>query len=180
MSLAMAGGQLVMSASVHQIPALASFGVSRTTAGLVILGVSIVGMVARIVSGYLGDYLDKRRIIAVAFVCQLIGTLIFAYIGTTLHLLGFILFWGVGFGGSIPVRFAMIADYFGRRSFGSIMGTMMTVSTVFGVIGPVFVGGMFDLRGNYREPYLILSLAVLVSIPLILTLPRPAPLRARA
>ena len=180
MSLAMAGGQLVMSASVHQIPAMASFGISRTTAGLVILGVSLVGMVARIVSGYLGDYVDKRRIIAVAFVCQLIGTLIFAYISTTWHLFAFILFWGVGFGGSIPVRFAMIADYFGRRSFGSIMGTMMTVSTVFGVIGPVFVGGMFDLRGNYREPYLILSLAVLVSIPLILTLPRPAPRRRRA
>ena len=46
----------------------------------------------------------------------------------------------------------------------------MTVSTIFGVIGPVLVGLMFDMRGNYQDPFILMSVTVLFSIPLILTL----------
>ena len=175
--LAMGAGQLIISATVHQIPALTSFGISRGVAGMVILGVSLMSLAGRIAAGWLGDTLDKRHFIAVSFSLQFIGTVIFAYTNSNWHLAGFIVFWGIGFGASIPVRFAMLADYFGRRSFGTIMGIMMTFSTVFGVIGPVFVGWMFDVRGNYREPFLIMAVSVLISIPLILTLSKPgAPL----
>ena len=175
--LAMGAGQLIISATVHQIPALTSFGISRGVAGMVILGVSLMSLTGRIAAGWLGDTLDKRHFIAVSFSLQFIGTVIFAYTNSNWHLAGFIVFWGIGFGASIPVRFAMLADYFGRRSFGTIMGIMMTFSTVFGVIGPVFVGWMFDVRGNYREPFLIMAVSILISIPLILTLSKPgAPL----
>ncbi len=171
--LAMGAGQLIISATVHQIPALTSFGISRGVAGMVILGVSLMSLSGRIAAGWLGDTLDKRHFIAVSFSLQFIGTVIFAYTNSNWHLAGFIVFWGIGFGASIPVRFAMLADYFGRRSFGTIMGIMMTFSTVFGVIGPVFVGWMFDVRGNYREPFLIMAVSILISIPLILTLSKP-------
>ncbi len=175
--LAMGAGQLIISATVHQIPALTSFGISRGVAGMVILGVSLMSLAGRIAAGWLGDRLDKRHFIAVSFALQFVGTVIFCYTSSTWHLVGFIVFWGIGFGASIPVRFAMLADYFGRRSFGTIMGIMMTFSTVFGVIGPVFVGWMFDVRGNYREPFLIMAASILISIPLILTLSKPgAPL----
>jgi len=169
----MGGSQLIMSATVHQIPALTSFGVSRTMAGMVILAISIVSLLGRLASGVVGDKWDKRRVIAVAFVFQFIGTLFFAYTSNNWHLVAFVVFWGIGFGASIPIRFSMLADYFGRRHFGTIMGIMMTFSTVFGVVGPIFVGLMFDVRGNYREPYLILAASIVFTIPLILTLTPP-------
>ena len=86
--------------------------------------------------------------------------------------------WGFGFGASIPVPFALIADLFGRRSYGSVMGTMMTTSAIFGVVGPVLVGWIFDVRGNYREPFLLIAFSVLIAIPLILTLGKPAEQRS--
>jgi MFS family permease len=173
MAMAMGFGQLVMSASIHQIPAITSFGFSRETAGLVLLAVSFTSLIGRLGSGWVGDALDKRKVIAAAFAFQFIGTVIFANTSTPLHLVGFVVFWGLGFGASIPVRFALLADYFGRRHFGSVMGIMMTVSAIFGVVGPVFVGWMFDVRDNYRDPFMIMSLTVLVAIPLILGVTRP-------
>ena len=173
MALAMGSGQLVMSATVHQIPAITSFGFSRETAGVVMLAVSLMSLAGRIVSGFAGDLVDKRKVIAAAFALQLVGTLIFAYTSTPLHLAGFVVCWGIGFGSSIPVRFALLADYFGRRHFGSVMGIMMTASALFGIAGPVFVGWMYDVRGNYRDPYIVLALTVLVAIPLVLGLTRP-------
>ena len=139
------------------------------------MSVSIVSLFGRIGSGFISDAVDKRHVIAGAFGFQLVGTLIFASIGNNWHLVGFVLFWGIGFGASIPVRFAMLADFFGRRHFGTIMGVMMTFSTIFGVVGPIFVGWMVDVRGSYREPYLILTASLLASIPLILSLEGPRP-----
>ena len=85
----------------------------------------------------------------------------------------FLAAWGFGFGASIPIRFALIADLFGRQHYGTVMGTMMTTSTIFSVLGPVIVGWIYDIRGNYREPFLLIACTVLIAIPLILTLQEP-------
>ena len=170
LAVAMGVSGMVMSASIHQIPAIASFGLSRNVAGFAILGVSIFSVVGRLGSGYFGDRLDKRHVIAIALLFQFVGTIIFAFTSEIWHLIVFVITWGFGFGASIPVRFALIADLFGRRHYGSIMGTLMTTSAVFGVIAPVLVGWIFDIRGNYREPFLLMSFTILVAIPMILTL----------
>ena len=170
LAIAMGVSGMVMSASIHQIPAIASFGLSRNVAGFAILGVSIFSVVGRLGSGYFGDRLDKRQVIAVALLFQFVGTIVFAFSTEVWHLVIFVITWGFGFGASIPVRFAMIADLFGRRHYGSIMGTLMTTSAVFGVIAPVLVGWIFDIRGNYREPFLLMSFTILIAIPMILTL----------
>ena len=111
LALATGSGHLIISASVHQIPAMTSFGVSREIAALVLMSVSLVSLVGRIGSGFIGDALDKRHVMAIAFGLQLVGTLIFANISSNWHLLGFVVLWGIGFGASIPVQFAMLADF---------------------------------------------------------------------
>jgi MFS family permease len=178
LSLSMGASQLIISASIHHIPAITSFGMGRGTAAMVILGVSLFSVFGRLASGYMGDIMDKRKVIAIAFVFQFIGTLAFAFTSSPWHLVVFLVAWGFGFGASIPVRFALIADLFGRRSYGSVMGTMMTTSAIFGVAGPVMVGWAFDVRGNYREPFLMIAFSVLIAIPLILTLGKPAEQRS--
>lgn len=172
LAIAMGVSGMVMSASIHQIPAISSFGMSREIAGIAILGVSMFSVAGRLGSGYFGDRLDKRHVIAVALLFQFVGTIVFAFSSEIWHLAIFVILWGFGFGASIPVRFALIADLFGRRHYGSIMGTLMTTSAVFGVVAPVLVGWLADIRENYREPFVLMAFSVLVAIPMILTLGR--------
>lgn len=174
LALSMGASQLIISASIHHIPAITSFGMSRGTAAMVIVGVSLFSVIGRLASGFLGDQMDKRKVIAISFVFQFVGTLAFAFTSSPWHLVVFVVAWGFGFGASIPVRFALIADLFGRRSYGSVMGIMMTTSAIFGVAGPVMVGWIFDVRGNYREPFMLMAFSVLIAIPLILTVGKPA------
>lgn len=166
---------LVISASIHQIPAITSFGMSREIAGVAILGVSLFSVAGRLGCGIVGDRLDKRHVIAVALLFQFVGTLVFAYSSEIWHLAIFVITWGFGFGASIPVRFALIADLFGRQHYGSIMGSLMTTSAVFGVIAPVLVGWIADERGNYRDPFALMAFSALIAVPLILTLRRGRP-----
>lgn len=173
LTMAMGASQLIISASIHHFPAITSFGMSREVAGVIILGVSIFSVAGRLSSGFVGDFVDKRWVLAGAFFFQFVGTLVFAFSSSTWHMVVFVIFWGFGFGASIPVRFALIADYFGRRHYGSVMGLMMTASTLFGVVGPVLVGYIFDVRGNYRDPFVLMAFSVLVSIPIILSIRPP-------
>ena len=170
LAIAMGVSGMVISASIHQIPAITSFGISRNIAGFAILGVSLFSVAGRLGSGFFGDRLDKRHVIAVSLFLQFVGTMVFAFSSELWHLAIFVVTWGVGFGASIPVRFALIADLFGRQHYGSIMGTLMTTSAIFGVIAPVLVGWIFDIRGNYREPFALMAFSVLIAIPMILTL----------
>ena len=173
LAVAVGTGQLAMSASIHHIPAMTSFGVSLGTAGLIMMGSAIASIAGRLTSGFIGDAVDKRYVIATSFGCQIAGMLFLAYGQSIPMLMGFRVFWGLGWGATSPVRFALIADYFGRRNFGSILGLLSTVTTIFGIGGPVFVGWMADVRGNYRDPFIIMAVSLVISVPLILTLRGP-------
>ena len=85
---------------------------------------------------------------------------------------------GIGFGGIIPVRSTLQAEYFGLRAFGAIQGLTLTISTVGAFAGPILAGYLYDVTGDYRLAFLLLALGPLVAIPLILTArPGTAPRR---
>ena len=174
LALAMSLAQLTTSAiTVHMIPALESFDISTGLAGFVVMLVALTSIVGRLGGGVLGDYVDKRYVLAAAVSALMAGTVVFAYMTSVWHLIPFILLYGIGFGGSIPVRFALMGDYFGRRSFGSLLGITMTINVAFGVVAPVFAGRMFDVTDSYRPAFIILGLASLAAPPLMLSLRRP-------
>ena len=86
LAIAMGVSGMVMSASIHQIPAITSYGLSREIAGFAILGVSMFSVAGRLGSGYFGDRLDKRHVIAVALLFQFVGTIVFAFSSEIWHL----------------------------------------------------------------------------------------------
>ena len=81
----------------------------------------------------------------------------------------------VGFGGSIPVRPAFRAEFFGLRAFGAIQGLAFAVVTLRGLAGPVFAGWVYDQTESYRMALVLLSAGSLLAVPLVLSVPRPVP-----
>ena len=180
-------GHLVSSTTLLHIDAMQTFGISRTTAGIAIFGFAVGSFAGRLVMGYIGDYVDKRYLMAISFNMQILGVLGLASLNATVGgvflgqwgLLFYAVFFGAGFGGGIPVRMAMIGDYFGRRTYGSMLGIMSTVNAILGAAGPIFVGVMFDVTGTYRTPFLLLIIMLLASGPMMLTLEKPSRVQAR-
>ena len=82
----------------------------------------------------------------------------------------FVVFFGFGFGSSIPLRLSILGDYFGRASYGSIVGLMSSVNAIFGAAGPAMVGLIYDLKESYRLGFTILTIVLVISIPLALGL----------
>jgi MFS family permease len=156
--------------AVHIVPYLESIGVPVTLAALSVTGMTVCSLIGRLGFGVLGDYANKRHLIALSIVLQAIGLVCFAFItqDTIWLLAAFLLTYGPGFGGPIPLWPGLQADFFGTRSFGTIMGLMTLTSVVGGLASPIVAGWIFDVSGSYRVAWELSILVTLPAIPLLL------------
>ena len=134
-----------------------------------------------------GDRMDKRKLLTLSFFVQSIGVGALALVnwpifGLNLGIIPlpvFVICFGLGFGASIPLRLSLLADYFGRRSYGSLVGITSSVNAIFGAIGPALVGLIHDISDSYHIGFSILAILLLFSIPLSITLENPSRVAAR-
>jgi MFS family permease len=139
---------------------------------------SVTAMTALSIAGRLGlgsaaDFMPKRVVFAAALACLAASLVLFATVREPWQLVYALPLFGIGFGGSIPVRSTLQAEYFGLRAFGSIQGMALTVTTVGAFAGPVLAGALYDASGSYRLAFVLLALGPLVAIPLVLTAKQP-------
>ena len=156
--------------NVHIVPYLESVNVPTTLAATTVTGMTLCSLIGRLGFGFLGDYTNKRYLVAIAVTIQTIGLLFFSFIDTDTAwlIIPFLLTYGPGYGGPVPLRAALLADYFGRRSFGTILGWLAFITMLGGVASPVIAGWVFDTTGNYRVAWQAITLITIPAIPLIL------------
>lgn len=145
---------LLGSIVLHQIPHLVNIGINEVTAAG-ILGLMIsISIPGRLIFGFLGDYIEKRKLIAATMVIQGIGVLIFAFASNILHAYAFVVIYGLTYGGCIPLTMAFRGDIFGRKKFAQMNGIMSPFRTIGNVAGPFLAGLIFDVTGSYRIAFI--------------------------
>ncbi len=155
---------------VHQIPFLTStVGFSDGLAAASVAIMTLLSLIGRLGFGQLADVMDKRHVMAVAFAISGLSLLLFATVYESWQVLYALPLFAIGFGGAIPVRPALQADYFGLRAFGAIQGLTFAIATIGVLLGPVFAGWVYDETNSYRTAFVVLSLCSLLAAPLILT-----------
>ncbi len=144
--------------TVHTVPALTDAGIPVTKAAFSIGLLTLVSVIGRLSFGYLGDYITKRYLFMIAYVLTGLGLLVLMNARTMPMVYLFIFLFGVGFGGTVPLMPAILADYFGVTSFGKIQGFMNPIMMFAGAVGPIFAGSVFDATGSYRISFMVTGL----------------------
>ncbi len=152
----------------HVMPYLSSMGMPRATAGLVAGGIPLVSIVGRFGLGWLGDIIDKRYVMAMAFLLMSSGILAFGYAQVIWLVFVFVLLFSSGSGGSMVLRGAILRVYFGRGSLGKLLGITMGSASIGGIIGPTVAGWAFDTLGSYQLIWFVFSGIICLAIGLIL------------
>jgi MFS family permease len=105
------------------------------------------------------------------------GVLVFSYIQTLWIVVPFLLLFPPGFGGSMVLRGAIIRQYFGRDTFGKLLGITMGSASIGGIIGPTLAGWLFDTVGSYKPVWLIFCGVSIVATALVMRIRKtPEPL----
>ncbi|MEC7837212.1 MAG: MFS transporter [Chloroflexota bacterium] len=179
--LALAAGisQSVFTSNLFHLTSFKEFGLTTTFAATII-GLSWWGDIAgRIIIGFITDRFDRKKLLIISFTLLTIGILGISIIGSqneynylnkNLGIILFVVFFGLGFGSSVPLRLTLAADYFGRKNYGSMVGILNTVGAIFGTLSPLLIGLTKDFTGEYKYAYYILTLMMIFSIPLVFSL----------
>jgi MFS family permease len=159
--------------AIHIVPALTDTGMSLTMAGVVVAVYTSTGVVFQLVGGFLGDRLPKPPLIAFFIATQGLGILIVAFNSSVPGAFLFAVVFGMGFGGRVPLLTAIRGDYFGRKSFATILGVSQLPMNLIMMGAPVLAGYLFDLQGTYRVPFVGLTVLNLMGAVLILVARKP-------
>ncbi|MBN2063122.1 MAG: MFS transporter [Deltaproteobacteria bacterium] len=158
----------------HIMPYLSTIDISRTSSSLVASGIPLISILGRISYGWLGDRLDKKRLAVSGYILIIMALLLLIHINNLGRwiLLPFLLLFGLGFGGPIPMAFSMLLEYFGRGKSGTVVGTCMAVLSMGNILGPPLAGWIFDYYGSYQVAWFTFLGVTVAGIISLLSLPR--------
>ena len=151
---------LVMGAvMVHFVAHVESLDYSLGFAASMITVMTFAMVVGQtVIGGFLGDRINKRRTIIVALFGHTVALLLLAFAGNVWMIVAFAVINGLAMGARGPLIQAMRADYFGRTSFGTIMGFSSMVMMIGITIGPVIAGISYDTTGSYEIGFTLLAI----------------------
>ncbi len=157
---------------VHLIPLLEGAQYSTSQAAGILGMVFLLSGVGRMGVGIMVDWFDRRAVVAGLFLAMAVGLWVLTRISgpSWWQMSLFLVFYGVGFGGSIPLRPYLVREFFGARSFGSIQGLVQGVAIGAGVAGPVFYGWIFDVTESYDLALYVTIGMTVIAAPLALLL----------
>jgi MFS family permease len=144
--------------SLHLISHLKEdVGYSVGSASLVVTLMTSMQIAGMLIGATIGDRFDKRVICAVCMLMHMAGMLLVAYAASLPMIVAFAVLHGLAWGIRGPLMQAIRADYFGRSSFGVIMGISTTIIMIGQIGGPLFAGFMADATDSYVTGFTILA-----------------------
>jgi MFS family permease len=163
----------MLAVNIHMMPYLTSLGMERSTAAITVMIYSIATLVARVPFGFLADIFPKKYVMALSMGLIAAGLLIFGLLDVSsfAFVLLFVVIYGVGSAGAVPLRAPIIREYFGVRKFGTIYGLVAIFTTIGSAVGAPLAGLVFDIRGVYDPIWFIYAGLNAVGTILILIMP---------
>jgi sugar phosphate permease len=160
-------------ATLHAIPLVEDLGYSGATAAGVLGSMGMVSIVGRLGGGFMNDAFGTKPV-AVASVCLLaVSCIILAYAQTLWQVMLFVSIYAPSYGCSAATMPAIKGDYFGRKSFGSILGLSGMVQMAGSMLGPIFAAYIFDTSGSYRIAFLTFAGLLVISAAMFMSLKKP-------
>ena len=137
------------SVNFHQIPHLVDQGLPRTQAALVVTVFSGVGAFGAFFGGVIAQKFTMRWTMAASLVGMGASILLLMKASTLTAALIYAVTYGSFFGVLVSLMQVVYADYFGRRSMGTIRGSFQPFQMAMNAAGPFLVGVWYDRSGSY-------------------------------
>jgi MFS transporter, OFA family, oxalate/formate antiporter len=158
--------------SVHFVILLVDRGWS-TEAASTLLGVSaLIGAPARVGMGWLGDLLDKRKLVMSLLLALSIAVCAMGWVVGSFAFTVFMILYSLAYGGLASLQEPIRADYFGTKAFATIQGVSRSITTAGTFVGPIVAGLFYDLTKSYSVAFTIFAVVSVLSM-LLMFLAKP-------
>lgn len=160
----------VNSLMVHLVPHITDLGISATIAATILVTSNAAGIIGRVGLGGLGDRLGNKRLFIIVFILLAIAFFGLIFIREVWLLYLFIIIFGLGYGAGLTQESPIVANMFGLRSHGLILGVASLGHTMGAAIGTLLAGYFYDISGSYQSTFIICGVACVIGLALVLAL----------
>ena len=141
--------------------------------GFIVSLYNFVALPFQFAGGYIGDRIPTNVALFLFTALQGIGVVLIT-IDTSIYMFYvFAILFGIGFGGRTPLTTAIRGEYFGRASFGKILGISTVPMNILLLISAPMAGFMRDQMGDYQWAFLTLAILNGVGAVLFLIARKP-------
>ncbi len=159
--------------AIHVMPFLSSVGIGRSVSALVALLLPVTSIIGRLGAGWFIDRFNSKPVYTGAFLLLTTGLFLFGFVSSERIwlLVPFVLALSLGWGFSVTTRLSLQRNYFGRASFGTILGFVSGIMMVGNIIGAPLAGWIFDTWGSYQTAWFSFAALTITGALLAITLP---------
>lgn len=135
--------------SLHMVEMFVWKGVDRETAGFLFSLLFFLSVPTRLMAGFLGDRLPIQPLIGASMALGGLATLGLLGLEGNLAVYVFVVLLAVEQGGS-TLNWVLLGNFFGRKSFATLMGIMSTCFNIGMLFTPIYAGWVFDTTDSYK------------------------------
>jgi len=155
---------------VHMVIYATGQGISSTRAVGIMAFIGAAGIAGRIIMGIFGDRIGNKQAMMLSAGLMMLA-LFWLLVAKELWMLFlFGVAFGFGHGGIATMESPIVANVFGMRSHGVILGLVFFCDTVGGAMGPFLAGYIFDVTSSYRLALLLCAVLGAINLITILLL----------
>src|ERR1043166_4887621 len=158
--------------TTHFIPMMVWKGLSETEASVLLAGFAVFNLPLHFVLGWIGDFVNKPKLTSICMLLGVVAVLPVLWTNAAWALWFFTALYCV-LDASIPVYWASVGDFFGRKSVGTIRGTMNLFYTWGSILGPVTAGAVYDKTHSYATVLTGLAVILVIAAAFAATLIKP-------
>ena len=157
----------------HFVPMLGDAGLDPVTAGRNAGEIGLAVIASRLLVGFLMDRIFAPRIAIVICLVAAAGCIVFLLEGVSSATITAVAL-GLALGAELDLMGYLVARYFGMAQFGRIYGWLYFAFVFASGIGPLWVGAVRDLTGDYSAALAASAAGLVLTCGVFLLLPRYA------
>lgn len=157
-------GFYLQTVMVHVVLYATGLGISVTSAASILAAIGGASIAGRLIMGSAGDRVGNKLATLISLVIISMTLLWLLTVGEVWMLYLFAAVFGFVYGGIAALMSPLVAELFGLRAHGIILGMVSFSLTTGGAVGPVLASYIFDVTASYQLAFLICLLVSIISI----------------
>jgi len=158
----------LFSVMIHQHPYFTDQGFSAQHAALLVSVLLSASVISGLGFGWASERYDPMQLAATCYALGGVGIALLLWASPAVAMVGFVVCFGLFFGGTTPLTALVTGHMFGMKAHGVIYGFYQTVICLSGFVGPTVMGFIYDATGSYQLGFTGVSIGLLCATALML------------
>ena len=127
----------------------------------------LFGVLGKLIFGFLSDRFNKKLVMAASIALLIVGLIFLRLLGTdpgNWSPYYYATTFGIAYSGVFTMIQIVVADLYYGKSYGKILGIVLTVDTLASVAGILFLGKMSGASGSYVPAFGIMAIMCTVAL----------------